>query len=1032
MPDPQALPPPPAGYTISSDPANLPPPPAGYTIATQPNQPPTTREQLKDQGFWDSAWQSIKAPFAIIGNALSGGYAKDKQAEFDEYKKLSEDGTPEQKRDFAKDYLLRNIPGLSTAYKAWQGNLGGAAGDVAGIAALGAVAKTAPKVADAAASTFKIATNPEVVRAGVAVLPKGQAMLKLADAIKAARKPLTPPPSPPPPQGWTGNLPEPPALPPEPVPIPPNANTSMPPGWTGTGTILEPAPPPTPRSAPPWAGNPAPVTPAPESAVEPIPSDLSSGRSVPSPEERIARANTPADSESKILDDIAQGMGGKSYATMTPQDQAIVRQVAERMKQPPAPPRQPGPPARIDIGKPVPPGKPLSQQIDEDLAREKAAPPVAEQPLPAVEAPAATASPAAPPEVEAPAEPAPAAEVTPGKTVIFIGDKPAVLKSPKAAEIAGQLANEVNPRAPDKIIAASRSAKAARFVEALQKYGIDAESAGQIEPGYVSQAQIQQGVAPRWGNIAEFIGEKEPSAATLKEISRQMRGKAVPTVPENTANIPQEVPSGSKIEGNAEQVDSGTTRPVDSGATGEGGADHGVGPSGARRVSGEKTDVLIPGEDIALPARYQIRELAEIQPSHNGQTFSPNEAYALKNERNYSAPENQQRVIENSSEERFNPRYHITDNPDATNGPILIDEDGNAVGGNSRAMILQRVYGRNAQGAQAYRSLLENRAQQFGIDPAALQGMKQPVLVRALRQDELDALPGGSKWAIRKTNVTGTAQLSAAERAAADAGQLSPELLEHVGSVIEKAGPDATLNDALTGKSGTALVNKLIADGFFSEQERPALMDGKTGALTQAAKDRISKALVGQFFRDSDQIARTPASIKAKLERIAAPLSKVQGNPQWTLTPGFQQAIDLLEYADAHGIKNLKDVVAQDDLFGGAPQWSSESVKLAEWLRDSKPNDLVGAVRKYVNDREPTMFGEATPEESFAQHFGGVKTPWTEPPRTAREKIAAGQKRAPQRFTEEEVRRRAMEQGYDPDLTLKLARSKGLVDDGRP
>ncbi len=422
-----------------------------------------------------------------------------------------------------------------------------------------------------------------------------------------------------------------------------------------------------------------------------------------------------------------------------------------------------------------------------------------------------------------------------------------------------------------------------------------------------------------------------------------------------------------------EPVDAGATGAVDAGAAREGRAVHEPAAAGAGRASGENTDIAIPGEDRTIRARYEVWELGSLQPSHHGQTFLANDRYAHRNERDYSKPENQQRVIENSSEERFDPRYHITDNPDATNGPPLVDEDGNVIGGNNRTMIVQRVYGRGGRGAAGYRALLEQKAQQFGIDPAAVRGMKQPVLVRVASNADLESLPGGHQWAIRKTNVTGTAALSASERAAADARQMAPELVEHLAKSIEDAGPDATLNDALTGKSGTAIVNRLISEGFFSEQERPALMDGKTGALTQLAKDRISKALLGRFFRDSDQIARTPASIKNKLERIAAPLTKVQGNAEWDLAPAFREAIDLLEYAGAHGIKNLGDVVAQESMFPGGQQWHSDAIKLAEWLRDAKPNDLVAAVRRYVNDREPTMFGETTPADAFREHFGGEK-----------------------------------------------------------
>ncbi len=477
-------------------------------------------------------------------------------------------------------------------------------------------------------------------------------------------------------------------------------------------------------------------------------------------------------------------------------------------------------------------------------------------------------------------------------------------------------------------------------------------------------------------------GDAAPgSTLTVPDMARERFGK--PQAPIQRT-IEQPGANDGKQPAPTAGVDTGAALPLDAGRTGEGPAVHGEPASGKGPHAGEATDVIVPGEERSIPARYELRELSDIQPSHNGQTFLPNPKYQGHNERDYSKPENQGRVIDQSSEEKFNPRYHITDNPDMVNGPALIDEDGNALGGNDRTMHLQRVYGRDAGKAAEYRALLEKKAPQFGIDPEAVRGMRQPVLVRVATPEGLESLPGGAKWAVRKTNIAGTAALSSSERAAADAGQMSPEMTQHIAGAIEDAGPDATLNDALTGRSGTVIVNRLIADGFFSEQERPGLMDGKTGVLTQAAKDRISKALLGKFFRDSDQIARTPASIRNKLERVAAPLAKVAGNPEWDITPEVREAIDLIEYAGAHGIRNLGDVVSQTRMFGEAPKWSDGAVKVAEMLRDGKPNEVVSAFRKYVNSKEPNMFGESTPAQAFRDAFGAEKpepaaTPAPEP-----------------------------------------------------
>lgn len=476
----------------------------------------------------------------------------------------------------------------------------------------------------------------------------------------------------------------------------------------------------------------------------------------------------------------------------------------------------------------------------------------------------------------------------------------------------------------------------------------------------------EAGVAPEpqepVGTQTETKTPEAPPTATNETPAPEMRAATQP------GNPPEKPPveNSGKItaEASNERTDTGRA----------GGALHGDAPSGSRSLSGEETSVAIPGEKRAIPARYEVRELSDIKPSHNGNTFSANPDYELKNERDYSKPENQQRVIEQSSDENFDPRYHINTVPDLSNGPALIDEHGNVIGGNSRTMHQQRVFARDGKAAADYRELLEKNAHHFGIDPEQIRGMKQPILTRVATTEGLDALPGGSKWAVRKTNVSGTAALSASERAAADAGQMSPELIGHIAGAIENAGPDATLNDALTGKTGTSIVNRLISDGFFSEQERPQLMDGKTGALTQIAKDRISKAMLGQFFRDSDQISRTPASLRNKLERVAAPVAKVSGDPAWDVTPEIREAVDLIEYANAHDIKNLSDVVSQESMFGEAPKWSDGAIKIAELLRDGKPNDVVNAFRKYVNSKDAgAMFGESTPKEAFQDVFGAEK-----------------------------------------------------------
>jgi hypothetical protein len=98
----------------------------------QQQQPATTRDQLKDEGFLDSAWNALKSFPALVHSMATGDYQKAAQADRDRAHQLETSGTPEERRAFAKDYLLRNMPFASTVYKAAQGNVGGATGDIVG------------------------------------------------------------------------------------------------------------------------------------------------------------------------------------------------------------------------------------------------------------------------------------------------------------------------------------------------------------------------------------------------------------------------------------------------------------------------------------------------------------------------------------------------------------------------------------------------------------------------------------------------------------------------------------------------------------------------------------------------------------------------------------------------------------------------------------------------------------------------------------------------------------------------------------
>lgn len=478
--------------------------------------------------------------------------------------------------------------------------------------------------------------------------------------------------------------------------------------------------------------------------------------------------------------------------------------------------------------------------------------------------------------------------------------------------------------------------------------------------GYHPESQRMH-VEFKGGRVYEFVGvtpEEHQAFITAKSIgshfARQIRPrfptpgetpKAVARAADDAAQAPMfgtgtdvsSAPAGEPATLQANEAQAG--RPA-AGAS-QGVPDTKSIPSSNQSGQGAPTEILIPGEDRAFQGRYEIRELKDIQASHHGQTFQPNPKYTLRNDRDYSRSENQGKIVNGALPGKFKPQLLINDNPDASNGPPVLDEAGNAVGGNGRTMTLHRVYAGNQEGAQAYRDLLSSKASQFGLDPEHVKGFEQPVLVRTVGYDEL----GNAQNAVTDLNKTGTAELRPAERAIADSRRVSQATLDDLAARLDTLGPDANLSKALSGEHGPQILKRLIDDGVISPQERAAYADGS--ALTKEGQARISKLLLGRFFRDPAQLDNIAPVVRNKLERLAAPLAKLEGSGEWNLTPRVREAMDLIEEAQSHGTKNLAEFLKQQGLFG-EQRYNPEAVTLAKAFQRMSGGKLTESVRQYT------------------------------------------------------------------------------------
>lgn len=150
-----------------------------------------------------------------------------------------------------------------------------------------------------------------------------------------------------------------------------------------------------------------------------------------------------------------------------------------------------------------------------------------------------------------------------------------------------------------------------------------------------------------------------------------------------------------------------------------------------RSIVGKQTQIL--GANSKEIGRYEVREMDDVIASHDPENqFLRRENYPQEaQERPYHSDEGeQQKVVGNAL--NYEPAFVVSTDASATNGPPIITQNGIVLGGNSRTMTLQMVYGQHPEKAAAYRQALVDNASQFGIDPQAIANMKRPMLVRVV------------------------------------------------------------------------------------------------------------------------------------------------------------------------------------------------------------------------------------------------------------------------------------------------------------
>ena len=287
--------------------------------------------------------------------------------------------------------------------------------------------------------------------------------------------------------------------------------------------------------------------------------------------------------------------------------------------------------------------------------------------------------------------------------------------------------------------------------------------------------------------------------------------------------------------------------------------------------------------------------------------------------------------------------------------PLLALDGKTIIAGNGRSMAIQQAY--QEGGADGYRQFLQDNSAQFGIDPAQLSEMENPVLVRRL------TYPVDITQAAINSNEQGGMRMSDLEQAKVDARRL-PSMDNFV------ANDDGDINSA---------DNQYFIGQFIKNQPenvRNELLDSR-GNLSQTGVQRMRNAMLYEAYGDSQTLSRlienTDQGAKNVLNALTSIAPKVAQTQQGinsgklssdvNISDDVIQAVEKYNQLNAQGFK-ISDYLAQEDFVGDLSPEAREILTIFDDNRRSSKRiaQVLGAyldqAQMQGNLSQASMFGD--------------------------------------------------------------------------
>jgi len=419
----------------------------------------------------------------------------------------------------------------------------------------------------------------------------------------------------------------------------------------------------------------------------------------------------------------------------------------------------------------------------------------------------------------------------------------------------------------------------------------------------------------------------------------------------------------------------------------------GAGPASGQTV-GETTKAYGNDPNQSYTMRHELVDMGSIQASNTANGGINPKYDASLQPRDRSRASSQAQIADVA--QNMNPEVMTTDFHRIDAGTPIIDAHGNVLSGNGRTLALQRAAELHPDKYAAYKDAIKAEAKAAGIDPAAVDKMQNPVLVRRLQGDH-DAAAFA-----REANSSGTLRMSPLEQAKVDAGQISNQHMLKL-HVSESGDIDRALRD----KQNKPFIDDFLATVPDNERANLLTRHGElnqmglyrakaaiyTKAFPGAAGERMAESMLESLDPDIKTVQNGISGGLPDFSRATALTRSGMRDPHLDISEDFAKTVDvyarikdnpsLTANTPAHQV--VAKYLGQSSMFDRELNADQERLLVHLDTIARKPTEVRSLLQRYARivEGQPqpgqsSLFGDSgrlTRAELYDQLLGGTKMP---------------------------------------------------------